>query len=329
MEFVPGSYITSRYRVVRFLGEGAYSGVYEAIDESTPDKLRVAVKVLHRELSENAKAVRRFEREVQATGTIGSQHITRVHGSGKAPEGYFIVFEYLEGETLQARLRERKSLPPEEAALIVFQVLSGLVMAHALGVVHRDLKPANLMLVRGPTGGDFVKVLDFGASKLASAGSSITSMGTMIGTPMYMSPEQIRNSSNVDVRSDVYGCGVVLYHCVTGHVPFDARNPAELAFRVVSQDPPSPETHVPGLDPELSAIIMRAMARDAKARFQSTLEMRNVLRGWLAKRGIPVPWTETPTHARRAPSPSKWGPAAMILAVLILGAIAVFMILQR
>jgi len=155
--------------------------------------------------------------------------------------------------------------------------------------VHRDLKPANLMLVKDESGADFVKILDFGASKLSSLGSAITKLGAMVGTPMYMSPEQIRAANAVDARADVYACGVILYQCVTGKVPFNANNPAELAFRVVTQDPPPPESHLPSLDPELAAIIRRAMARDAAQRFPNAHEMRAALADWLARRGIEVP----------------------------------------
>ncbi|MDC3955080.1 serine/threonine-protein kinase [Polyangium jinanense] len=294
MELEPGHLVAGRFRVVRFLGEGAVSAVYEAIDDVRGH--RVAVKILHRELSQNAEIVQRFEREAEAASRIGSDHIVHVYGAGATPEGRFIVLEYLDGGTLADLLRKRRPLPSEEAVSLVLQLLAGLSKAHELGIVHRDLKPANLFLVPGPEGRGFLKILDFGASKLTNAGQALTRTGAMVGTPMYMSPEQIRSSDKVDPRSDVYAAGVILYESVTGKVPFDVKNAVELAFRVVSQDPPPPETHLPSLDPELSAIIRRAMSRDPDARFQTAAEMYEALGDWLKKRGIPLP-----PHTRAAP----------------------------
>ncbi|TKD08947.1 serine/threonine-protein kinase [Polyangium fumosum] len=299
MELEPGHLVAGRFRVVRFLGEGAVSAVYEAVDDVRGQ--HVAVKLLHRELSQNTEIVQRFEREAEAASRIGSEHIVLVHGAGASPEGRFIVLEYLDGGTLADLLRKRRPLPVEEAASLVVQLLAGLSKAHALGIVHRDLKPANLFLVPGPQGGPFLKILDFGASKLTNAGQALTRTGAMVGTPMYMSPEQIRSSDKVDPRTDVYAAGVILYESVTGKVPFDVRNAVELAFRVVSQDPPPPETHLPSLDPELSAVIRRAMSRDPDARFQTAAEMHEALCAWLQKHGIPLP-PETRAAPAAAPT---------------------------
>ena len=311
MDLSPGHLVAGRFRVVRFLGEGAVSAVYEANDDLRGH--RVAVKLLHRELSQNTEIVQRFEREAEAASRIGSEHIVLVYGAGSAPEGRFIVLEYLDGVTLADLLRRRRLLPGEEAASLVLQLLAGLAKAHALGIVHRDLKPANLFLVPGPRGGDFLKILDFGASKLTNLGQGLTRTGAMVGTPMYMSPEQVRSSDKVDARTDVYAAGVILYECVTGKVPFAVKNAVELAFRIVSQDPPPPETHVPSLDPELSAIIRRAMARDLTARFQSAGEMHEALAAWLGQRGIPLP----PETRSAAPPPQ---PMAVPVAVPVSGA---------
>ncbi|MDI1446585.1 serine/threonine-protein kinase [Polyangium sp. 6x1] len=301
MELQPGHLVAGRFRVVRFLGEGAVSAVYEAVDDVRGH--RVAVKLLHRELSQNTEIIQRFEREAEAASRIGSEHIVLVYGAGAAPEGRFIVLEYLDGGTLADLLRKRRPLPAEEAASLVAQLLAGLSKAHALGIVHRDLKPANLFLVPGPAGREFLKILDFGASKLSNAGQALTRTGAMVGTPMYMSPEQIRSSDKVDPRTDVYSAGVILYESVTGKVPFDVRNAVELAFRVVSQDPPPPEERLPSLDLELSAIIRRAMARDPDARFQTAAEMHEALCAWLQQRGFPLP-PETRAMPMVAPAPA-------------------------
>ncbi len=317
MELQPGHILAGRFRVVRFLGEGGVSAVYQAVDDVKGH--HIAVKLLHRELSQNAEVVQRFEREAEAASRIGSDHIVYVFGVGSAPEGRFFVLEYLQGVTLADRLKQRRPLPGEEAAPLLFQLLAGLTRAHALGIVHRDLKPANLFLVPGPGGGDFLKILDFGASKLATAGTGLTRTGAMVGTPMYMSPEQFRSSDKVDARTDIYAAGVILYESVTGKVPFDVKNAVELAFRVVSQDPPPPESHVPSLDPELSAIIRRAMAREPVARFQSAEEMQGALAAWLQRRGIAFP-PSTLAHpaaaplAEQNPAPANTRPILLIMA---------------
>jgi len=296
MNVQPGHLLAGRFRIVRFLGEGGASAVYEAVDDVKGQ--RVAVKLLHHELSQSTEVVTRFEREAEAASRIGSDHIVCVFGAGTAPEGRFIVLEYLEGQTLADRLRGRQILPCEEVASLVIQLLDGLSAAHALGIVHRDLKPANLFLLPAAGGRDFLKILDFGASKLASAGGGLTRTGAMIGTPMYMAPEQMKSSDKVDARTDIYAAGVILYQCSTGKVPFDVKNPVELAFRVVSQDPPPPETHLPTMDPAFSAIIRRAMAREPEDRFQTAAELEAALVEWLRTRRIA--WTP-PLLASEAP----------------------------
>src|SRR5262245_13775390 len=186
-----GATYADKYRIVRQLGEGAMGAVYEG--ENVRIRRRVAIKVLHAHIAEKGDALRRFEREAQAAGRIGSEHIVEVLDMGELPDGSrFMVMEFLEGSTLDQRIRSRRRLTPEEASPIVCQLLAGLSAAHAAEIIHRDLKPANIFLAN--RGGDFVKILDFGVSKfnVLSDEMSMTSTGAVLGTPFYMSPEQAK-----------------------------------------------------------------------------------------------------------------------------------------
>jgi serine/threonine-protein kinase len=197
----------------------------------------------------------------------------------------FIVMELLEGETLEERREARGRISPEEIAALACQVLAGLGAAHAAEIVHRDLKPANVFLVRGRSGGDFVKILDFGVSKFNAVSDALgqTAPGATLGTPYYMSPEQAKGAQRIDPRSDLYSVGVMLYECVTGQVPFDAGTFNELIFRIVLEAPPPMESFVPDVDPGFIAIVRKAMAREPGDRYQSAREMHDALAQWLAQ----------------------------------------------
>jgi serine/threonine protein kinase len=296
MELTPGQTYAGKYRIVRVLGGGAMGAVYEA--ENVLIWRRVAIKVLHANIAQKADALRRFEREAQAAGRIGSRHIVEVLDVGELPGGErFMVMEFLEGSTLQQRIRSRGRLTPEEAAPIVLQILEGLGAAHQAEIIHRDLKPANVFLMsgRGPREGagpshfqgplEFVKILDFGVSKfnVLNDEMSMTSTGAVLGTPFYMSPEQAKGSRLIDARSDLYAVGVILYECITGQVPFSAETFNELIFRIVLESPPAVESFVPILDPEFSAIIHKAIARQPGDRYQTADEFQAALTAWVAE----------------------------------------------
>ncbi|MFS8071483.1 MAG: serine/threonine-protein kinase, partial [Byssovorax sp.] len=239
MQLTPGQIYADKYRIVRLLGEGAMGAVYEA--ENTRIHRRVAIKLLHPQIAKKADTLLRFEREAQAAGRIGSQHIVEVLDLGELPDGSrFMVLEYLDGTTLDQRIRSRGRLTPEEATPIVCQLLEGLGAAHRAEIIHRDLKPANVYLCPRRSGADFVKILDFGVSKfnVLNDEMSMTSTGAVLGTPYYMSPEQAKGSRQIDARSDLYAVGVILYECITGQVPFSAETFNELIFRIVLESPP-------------------------------------------------------------------------------------------
>src|SRR5512139_301129 len=216
-----GEILDGKYRILRKLGEGGMGAVYAG--EHVRLKKSVAIKVLHAGANSHAEMADRFEREAQAAGQIGSDHIVEVFDIGATPAGdRFMVMEYLEGEPLRTRIRRLRRIREVELAELACQLLEGLGAAHRAGIVHRDLKPDNVFICREKAGRrDFVKVLDFGISKFAQAGEagSVTKTGTIMGSPNYMSPEHVQASHEVDARSDLYSVGVVLFEAVTGKVP--------------------------------------------------------------------------------------------------------------
>ncbi|MFZ5897243.1 MAG: protein kinase domain-containing protein [Myxococcota bacterium] len=291
MTLSPGDLIDDKYRIVRLIGEGGMGAVYEG--ENARIHRRVAIKVLHAEVASNGDAVARFEREAQAAGRIGSEHIVEVLDLGTLPSGArYLVMEFMDGDSLSRRIKQQGRLAAHELYPIARQLLDALVAAHGAGIVHRDLKPDNVFLLTSRHGNkDFVKLLDFGISKFADIGSglSMTRTGVVMGTPYYMAPEQAKGSRELDHRVDLYAVGVVLYEALTGKVPFDAETFNELLFKIVLETPRPIEELVPGVDPNLCGIVRRAMAREPNERFQSAAEFRAALDQWASGAGMTAP----------------------------------------
>jgi eukaryotic-like serine/threonine-protein kinase len=284
MSLEPGELIEGKYRIVRLLGMGGMGAVYEG--ENVRIHRRVAIKVLHAGIAENAEAVARFEREAQAAGRIGSERIVGVLDLGDLPNGErFMVMEYLEGDSLSQRVKDHGRIAPAQLRPIMCQLLDGLEAAHNAGIIHRDLKPDNVFLLRAKEG-DFVKILDFGISKFNALGGDpgfkMTKTGAVMGTPYYLSPEQAKGAKEVDQRADLYAAGVILYECVTGHVPFDAETFNGLIMKIAFETPVPPETLSPEVDRAFGSIIAKAMARDPAERFQSAAQFRQALESWAA-----------------------------------------------
>jgi serine/threonine-protein kinase len=281
MALQPGEIIDGKYRIIRLVGEGGMGAVYEG--ENTRIKRTVAIKVLHSAVAEKVDVVQRFEREAQAAGRIGSEHIVEVLDLGNLPsQERFMVMEFLEGEDLTARIKKRKRLTPAESVPIMHQVLEGLGAAHEAGIIHRDLKPDNIYILNTKAGRpDFVKILDFGVSKFSALDNemSMTRTGAVMGTPYYMSPEQAKGGK-VDNRSDLYAMGVVLYQMITGRVPFNASSFNELLFKIALESPEPVETIVPDCPPAFVALVNQAMSRDPSQRFQTARGFQEALAKW-------------------------------------------------
>lgn len=289
MSLSTGDIIDGKYRIVRLIGEGGMGAVYEG--ENMRIHRRVAIKVLHASLAQTGEAVARFEREAQAAGRIGSEHIVEVLDLGNLPNGdRYMVMEFMDGDSLSGRIRARGRLTPAEVQPIMIQLLEALSAAHGAGIIHRDLKPDNVYLLKSRGGkSDFVKLLDFGISKFnqltSDSAMSMTRTGSVMGTPYYMAPEQAKGARNLDHRVDLYSAGVILYEAVTGEVPFNADTFNELLFKIVLETAKPVETVVPGIDAGFAAIVTKSMARDPAARFQSAQEFQQALAQWAASAG--------------------------------------------
>jgi serine/threonine-protein kinase len=277
-----GQTLDSKYRIVRVIGVGGMGTVYEG--EHTLIRRRVAIKVLAKNNSKEPDSVRRFEREAQAAGHIGSDHILEVLDLGTTDEGApYMVMEYLEGRTLADVLERTGRLSAAQIAPIARQILAGLAAAHDAKIVHRDLKPSNVFIVREKAGlRDFVKIIDFGISKfeVPEIASRLTQSGAVLGTPYYMSPEQARGQP-VDARSDLHAVGVILFEAVTGRPPFDGKNFNELMFQIGGGDRPRPQRFAPDLDPRFATIIEKAMMLKPQARYQTAQEFARDVEHWM------------------------------------------------
>jgi serine/threonine-protein kinase len=266
-----GTMLGETYQIVRVVGEGGMGRVYEARHLRLKDR-RFAVKVLHPELARQAEVVQRFQHEAENASAIGHENVADVYDVHRTIDGRpYLIGEFLEGIELGEQLAKLGKLDIPEAVRIARQVCRALGAAHSKGIVHRDMKPENVFLAQAD-GVPVVKVLDFGISKLGEGKTHLTRTGMIMGTPSYMAPEQARGDS-VDLRVDVYAVGALLYQLVTGKRPFDSDDPAAIITMVLTQDPPRPRQLEPRLPEGLEVAIQRAMAKDARERYQSMAEL--------------------------------------------------------
>ncbi len=325
-----GQIVHERYRIVRKLGEGGFGAVYEG--EHQLIQRRVAIKCLHAHLASNADVLARFRREAMATNAIRHPNIVEVTDMGRFDDGtVFMVLELLEGRDLAACLDEG-TLSIARVVHIVSQVCDALSAAHEHGIVHRDLKPDNIFLVPRKDDPDFVKVLDFGIAKFRKTSQGgVTRTGTPIGTPEYMSPEQVLGSKDVDHRTDIYALGVVLFEAITGRVPFQGESFVALAMNVMESPAPRLRTLAPDAPPELDELIDRMLSKDVNVRPRSCAEVKAALARFSNVHDVLEVRADTmPAPAKLAAPPSasdaqprRWLWAVSLVLVLLVAGVVV------
>ncbi|WP_437873392.1 serine/threonine-protein kinase [Sorangium sp. So ce363] len=267
-----GSVVAGRYRLERMLARGGMGSIWVA--RHLQLDATVAVKLMAPEYAASSTARARFEREARAAAQLKLPNVVHVHDYGLEGDTPFLVMELLDGEDLETRLAREGRLSTAATLGIVTQVCKALRRAHEMGIVHRDLKPANLFLSRQDED-ELVKVLDFGIAKAQGtllAGNE-TKTGTLVGSPYYMSPEQVRRSKTLDWRSDLWSVGVIAYRCLTGRLPFPGEEIGEVFVAICTEDVPLASSVVPELGPAVDGFFSRALARDPAHRFQGASEL--------------------------------------------------------
>ena len=275
---VEGDVLAGKYRVERVLGAGGM-GVVVAARHLQLDQL-VALKFVLPSSLEDLLVTERFLREAKAAVRLKSEHVAKVLDVGTLETGApYIVMEYLEGSDLAGVIAEQAPLAVEVACDYLIQACEALSEAHTLGIVHRDLKPQNLFLTKGVGGAPLVKVLDFGISKIAQpeGAHNLTQTATVIGSPLYMAPEQMRSARDVDARSDIWALGVVLYELLTGRGPFEAETMTDLAIKIVQDPFISVDQLRPDLPPELAAVVHKCLEKNPANRFADAGELASAL----------------------------------------------------
>ena len=269
---LPGDKIAGKYRVLRPLGEGGMGSVYLAEHERL--NRQVAIKVLHPHLAEGELAVARFEREIKVMARVRNSHVAEALDADVLDDGsLFLVMEYLDGRDLRAELKLRSSIPYPEAVAYLVQACEGVAAVHETGVIHRDLKPSNLF-VTNLTGARQVKVLDFGVAKvLAGTEASLTATDNAVGTPLYMSPEQLVNPAEISERADVWALGAVLYTLIAGVSPFAASSPGAVVAAIMYDDAPRLSRLVPDVPDALTEILVDTLAKSPARRIGSAREL--------------------------------------------------------
>ncbi|MEZ5115545.1 MAG: Stk1 family PASTA domain-containing Ser/Thr kinase [Candidatus Nanopelagicales bacterium] len=257
-----GRTVDGRYRIVGRLARGGMATVYEAVDERL-DRT-VALKVMHPGLAEDPGFVSRFQREAKAAARLADPHVVGVFDQGDDDGTVYLAMEYVPGRTVRDVLREHGPLTPEQALVILEPVLQALEAAHQAGFVHRDVKPENVLI----SDDGKIKVADFGLARAVADTTSSTTQGMLIGTVAYLSPEQVERGV-ADIRSDVYGAGILLYEMVTGQVPYAGETPLAVAYQHVNADVPAPSTIRPAIPYDVDALVTRATRRSPQERYPS------------------------------------------------------------
>ena len=315
----PGNVVGGKYRIDGFVARGGMGAVLAATHEITGR--RVALKWMLPQPGQDAEATHRVVREARAAARVRHPNVVNVYDVGEHDGAMFLVMELLEGETLHALLKREGPLDPRTALALLLPAMRGVEAAHQRMVIHRDLKPSNIFLsrehgAREPT----PQVLDFGISKIMSTAGdgehSLTRTGAVLGTPHYMAPERLTDEPT-DARADVYSLGVILYQCLAGRLPFQETNYNALVMQIGMATPPTVAELVPGVPAGLSAVVMRAMAREAERRFSSVVALGDALQ----------PFSTGVAVACRPRGTSQWW--LLALAACALAAIAILATQQR
>ena len=315
-DLTTGSTFAGRYQIIEELGRGGMGKVYKALDAEVDEK--IALKLIKPEIAADKKTIDRFRNELKFARKIRHKNVCQMYDLGSAEGAYFITMEYVAGEDLKKLIRKMGFLSPGQAVAIAKQVCDGLVEAHRLGVVHRDLKPQNIMVDEK---GD-ARIMDFGVAR-SIEGKSITGAGMMIGTPDYMSPEQV-DGKDIDQRSDVYSLGVILYEMVTGQTPFEGETPFTIGVKHKSEVPKNPKELNSQIPDDLCRVILRCLEKEREKRYQSAGEVRSELIN--IEKGIPTTERIVP---ERKPLTSReitvqlsmkklFLPASIVLAIVII-----------
>lgn len=280
-----GKIIADKYQIVEILGMGGFSTVYKA--EQTSLRRAVAIKILHAEFVDKPDKIRRFQHEAETISTLVHSNVASVYDYGVLPQGQpYLVLEYAPGKTLAAVLNEIKVLPPERAVDIFIQCCDGVAVAHSKGIIHRDLKPSNIVLLEAEggveNGVEHVKILDFGLAKVISGDGSgsehLTMTGEVLGTPAYMAPEQCMGSA-MDLRTDIYCFGCVMYEALSGKLPLAGESSYEVMHKHINETPITLSKCGVSVPPRLVRIVDKALQKDPDDRYQSFEELKDALMG--------------------------------------------------
>jgi serine/threonine protein kinase/tetratricopeptide (TPR) repeat protein len=310
-ELAPGSLYAGRYQVIEELGSGGMGRVYKVFDTEVREKL--ALKVLNPEIALEVQMIERFRNELKLARTISHRNICRMYDLGREGDTYYIIMEYVSGEDLKSFIRRVGALPVGKAVSVARQICDGLAEAHRVGVVHRDLKPQNIMIDRDGN----ARIMDFGIARSVK-GKGITGAQAIVGTPEYMSPEQVEGKE-ADRRSDIYALGVVLFEMVTGRLPFEGETPLAVAVQHKTEPAPDPAAINPQVPEDLKRVVLTCLEKSRDARFQSVGDLAAELAEveWsLPKTSRPLPVRRTATSKQitvRVPSKKVWIPAVAVL----------------
>jgi len=318
-ELTSGSIFAGRYHIIEELGKGGMGKVYKVLDKET--KERIALKLIKPEIASDYKTIERFRNELTTARRIIQKNVCRMYDINREKDIYYITMEFVSGGDLKKLIRRTKHLPTGTAISIAKQICEGLEEAHNLGNVHRDLKPSNIMIDDNGN----ARIMDFGIARSVK-GKDLTGSGVMIGTPEYMSPEQIE-SKDVDQRSDIYSLGIIMYEMLTGRLPFEADTPFAVGVKHKSEAPKNPREFNPQIPNDLSGVILKCLEKNKEARYQSAGKVRSELNR--IEKGFP---TSERVEPKKKPLTSKeitvtFGLKRLFVPALVLTLLAVAVVL--